>query len=101
MMVTSSKTIFTEQVSTSGQTVECSREIGLTIGWKEKEYSHGVTAESTLVITKMIRSTAPAPSHGPMDDATRVSGIRANNTVRACTSKKARSDMVFGKWGKE
>lgn len=101
MMATSSKTIFTELVSMYGQMVECSREIGLTIEWKEEEFSHGVMAASTLVITKMIRSTALAPSHGPMDDATKVSGIRANNTVRACTSKKERSDMVFGKWEKE
>jgi hypothetical protein len=81
--------------------VVCSREIGLTTGWKEEEFSLGVTVASTLVTTKMIRNTVPEPLHGQMDDATKESGTRANSTGRASTSKKARSDTVFGKWGKE
>ena len=60
-----------------------------------------MTGVSTSANTKMIRNTATAPSHGLTDDATKASGIKENNMGRVFTSKKARSDMVFGKWAKE
>lgn len=56
---------------------------------------------STSANTKMTRNTATAPSHGPTDDATKVSGTKESNMEKVSISKKARSAMVFGKWAKE
>ena len=49
----------------------------------------------------MTRSTDTALLSGLMAVSTSVIGARASSTAKECTSKKARSGKVFGKWAKE
>lgn len=49
----------------------------------------------------MTRSMDTALLSGPMAASTSVNGVRASSTAKECTSKKAKSGKVFGKWAKE
>lgn len=61
----------------------------------------GATAGDTSVAIKMTRSMATALLSGLMAASTSVNGARASSMAKECTSKKAKSGKVFGKWAKE
>ena len=70
IMETSFKTISMDKASINGPMVESTMANGLTIKWKDKELSLGVTVEDTKEITKMIKSMVMVHSNGQMVENT-------------------------------
>ena len=64
-METSSRTTFTDKVSTSGPMVVFTMDNGLTTKWKAKALLPGVMDVDTKAPTKMTRNTVTEPSNGP------------------------------------
>jgi len=100
-METSSRTTFTDKVSTSGPMVVFTMVNGLTTKWKVKALLPGVMDVDTKALTKMIRNTGMEPSNGPTVENTLVNGAKGNNMGREFTSKRVKRDKAFGRWARE
>ena len=101
MTVTFTRTIFMEMVNMFGPMAESTMDNGLIIKWKDLGLSPGAMAGDMWVNIKMIKNMDKELSNGLMAENTSANGVKENNTVKEHTLKKAKRDMVFGKWAKE
>ena len=77
------RTTFTGKVNINGQTVVFTMDNGLTIKWRAKALSLGVTDASTKDSGKTTACTARASTRGRTVAATMAIGRRENNMVSA------------------
>jgi hypothetical protein len=101
IMETSSKTIFMDKESISGQMVVFTTVSGLITKWKDKAPSLGVMAVDTRETIKMIRNMVMELLSGLTAESILETGARVNNMEKEFTSKRVKRDKVSGKWEKE
>ena len=101
IMVIFSRITFMDRENINGLMVVFTMDNGLTTKWKVKVHLHGVMAVDTKETTKMIKSMDTEHLSGLMVESISENGAKANNTVKVCTSKRAKRDKVSGKWEKE
>lgn len=101
IMETFSRTISTARESIVGLTAVFTMANGSTIKWKAKVPLPGVTEEDMKETIRMIKSMDTEPSSGQMVGNTLVTGAKVNNTVKVCTSKRAKRDKASGRWARE
>ena len=94
------KIISMEKANTDGLMDEFTTASGLITRWKARAPSHGAMAVDTLAATRTIRSMATARSSGPTVANILANGVKASNTGKVSTSKKAKSGKESGKWAR-
>ena len=102
MMVFLKKTICMVKAFIDGMMEENSRELMLTISWKDMEFLHGKTVESMLVDIKMIKNVDMVLLNGQMVESTLVLGRTASSMVMEFISlNQEKRKGVHGKMEKE